>query len=256
MSDWDSVQYLKFKNERTQPALDLANRVNVEKPTKIIDIGCGPGNSTEILRRRYPDAKILGIDSSENMIAAARKRYSDIEFQLCDAGRELDSIKEKFDIVFSNACIQWIPEHKTLLRNMMSLLKEGGAMAVQIPMNYDEPIHRIILQTAASEKWSGKFSEKRAFYNLSPGGYFDVLSEISSGLSMWQTTYFHIMNSHEDIMEWYRATGMRPYLNALSDSDKAEFESDVKREIIKAYPEQKNGKIIFRFPRLFFIAIR
>lgn len=253
---WNSKQYLKFKAERTQPAIDLTNRITVRSPTDIIDIGCGPGNSTEILKKRYPNAAVTGADNSENMLEAARKKYPDIEFIICDASRDLGRLCGKFDIVFSNACIQWVPDHHKLLREMMSLLKEGGELAVQIPMNYDEPIHKIIGETASSEKWRDKFNEPRHFYTLTPEKYYDILSEISSDFSMWQTTYFHRMKSHSNIMEWYKSTGLRPYLETLSPADKEEFEKDIFTEVEKAYPKQANGEIIFRFPRLFFKAVK
>lgn len=253
---WNSEQYLKFKAERTQPAIDLAHRIPVQSPTDIIDIGCGPGNSTEILKKRYPNAAVVGADNSENMLETARKNYADIEFILFDASKELNSIGRKFDVVFSNACIQWVPDHPKLLREMMSLLKEGGALAVQTPMNYDEPIHRIILEAVKSEKRRDKFNDPRHFYTLSCGEYYDILAEISSDFSMWQTTYFHRMKSHSDIMEWYRSTGLRPYLEALSPADMTEFENDIFREVEKAYPKQANGEVIFSFPRLFFTALK
>lgn len=253
---WNSEQYLKFKKERTQPAIDLANRLTAQSPAAVIDIGCGPGNSTAILKKRYRNAAVTGADNSENMISAAREKYPDIEFILCDASNNLNSIGRKFDIVFSNACIQWVPDHHKLLREMMSLLKEGGELAVQIPMNYDEPIHKIIGETASSEKWRDKFNDPRHFYTLTPEKYYDILSEISSDFEMWQTAYFHRMKSHSDIMEWYKSTGLRPYLEELSPADKEEFEKDIFTEVEKAYPKQANGEIIFRFPRLFFKAVK
>lgn len=195
MMDWDSSKYLKFGNERTQPAIDLVNRIHFEKPKKILDI-----------------------------------------------------------IVFSNACIQWIPDHTTLLKSIMCLLKSGGVIAIQTPMNYQEPIHQIIKRISTNHKWSSKFKNPRVFHNLTQSEYYDLLSDIASDFCMWQTTYFHKMKSHSDIMEWYRATGLRPYLNVLSETDKLDFEKDIYDELISAYPKQKNGEIIFRFPRFFFTA--
>lgn len=254
MADWNSAGYLKFVNERTQPAVDLINRIDKENPLKIIDIGCGPGNSTEVLAKRFPNAKILGADNSPNMIEAAEKKYPNLQFVLCDASKDLISLDNDFDIVFSNACIQWIPNHNELLKNMMGLLRQGGVLAVQTPMNYNEPIHQIIGEVSASEKWASRFPNKRIFYNLSQSGYYDLLSDISADFVLWQTTYFHKMKSHGDIMEWYRSTGLRPYLDVLSEDDKHEFERDVYDKLTAAYPKQKNGEIIFRFPRFFFIA--
>lgn len=254
MEDWNSVQYLMFENERTQPAIDLANRICIDNPRKIADIGCGPGNSTNVLAERFPHSYILGVDNSENMIEKARKDYQNLDFKLCDVGTDLLNLDHDFDIVFSNACIQWIPDHNKLLRNMMKILKPGGILAVQIPMNYEEPIHKIIKEVSTSDKWKGEFNYTRAMYNLSQSEYFDLLSEISVEFSMWETTYFHKLKSHNDIMEWYRGTGLRPYLESLCDDKKKLFENDILKRVIEEYPEQKNGNIIFRFPRFFFVA--
>lgn len=254
MADWNSAQYLKFANERTQPAIDLVSRVGSISPAKVIDIGCGPGNSTAILAQAFPNAEILGIDSSENMIAAAKKTYPDLSWKVCDASTELEAMSGEFDLVFSNACIQWIPDHPSLLRNMLGMLKKGGTLAVQVPMNFEEPIHKIMGEVSDSAKWREHFHNPRIFYTLTPSEYFDLLSEYAEDFSMWSTTYYHKLNSHNDILEWYRATGMRPYLNVLNEQEKAEFEHDVMELVKQRYPAQKNGRIIFRFPRFFFTA--
>lgn len=254
MVDWSSTQYLMFKNERTQPAIDLVNRIHIGNPKKILDIGCGPGNSTQVLAQRFPNAYILGIDKSSNMIETAKKDYPNLEFKICDVDKDLSILDNDFDVVFSNACIQWIPNHNKLLKNMIGLLKPNGILAVQIPMNYQEPIHKIIVEVSSSEKWRSEFINPRNFYNLTQSEYFDLLSEISSEFSMWQTTYCHKLKSHKDIIEWYRGTGLRPYLDVLTDEKKTLFEQDIFDRVIKEYPKQKNGNIIFRFPRFFFIA--
>ena len=254
MADWNSAQYLKFGCERTRPAIDLATRIADSNPANVIDIGCGPGNSTAILAKTFPNAKILGVDSSENMIAAAQKEYPEMQWRVCDASKELGAMAGEFDLVFSNACIQWIPDHTTLIKNMLGLLKKGGALAVQIPMNFEEPIHQIIGEVSTSDKWKNSFHKERVFYTLTPSEYFDLLSEHSAAFSMWSTTYYHVMKSHDDILEWYRSTGMRPYLNVLNEQEKAEFEHDVMEQVKQRYPAQKNGDIIFRFPRFFFTA--
>ncbi len=254
MADWSASQYLKFKKERTQAAIDLAGRIDIADPSDILDVGCGPGNSTAVLQEAYPKARILGIDNSDDMICAAKAAHPSLEFQKCDASTELAALGKSFDIVFSNACLQWIPNHRQLISNLMKLLTPGGELAVQIPMNYDEPVHQIIGRIAKSEPWCKKFSNPRTYYNLAPEEYYDLLANEASDFSMWQTTYFHRMQSHEAIMEWYRATGLRPYLDALCDEDAAVFYQMVLTEIEKAYPKQENGEVIFRFPRFFFVA--
>lgn len=254
MADWNSEQYLKFGNERTQPAVDLANRIMADSPRKIVDIGCGPGNSTAVLANKFKGAYILGIDNSPGMLESARKAYPELDFKLCDASTDLPGLGSGFDIVFSNACIQWVPDHHRLLRDMMSLLGPEGVLAVQVPLQYDLLVHKIICETALEETWRSKLAGTRAFYNLKQSEYFDVLSEISSDFSMWETTYYHRLKSHSDIIEWYRGTGLRPYLNLLDEEKQREFERDILAKVSQRYPIQKNGEVIFRFPRLFFIA--
>ncbi len=254
--DWNSRQYLKFSRERTQPAIDLVSRIELENPLKILDIGCGPGNSTAVLKSRFPSAYILGVDNSPNMIETAHRDYPALDFALCDANRELSKLDNDFDLVFSNACIQWLPNHHKLLREMVSLLKPGGVVAVQTPMTYEEPIHLLIGEVTSSARWQQHFSQERIFYNLTPGEYFDLLSEISMDFEMWKIVYYHKMDSHEAILDWYSSTGLRPYLNQLADDLLPAFKRDILNEIIARYPKQKDGRVLFSFPRFFFMATK
>lgn len=255
MSDWNSEQYLKFKAQRTQPAIDLAARLD-GAPSEIIDLGCGPGNSTRVLKNRFPTAHITGADSSENMLQKARSENPDLDFIQLDLNDDLNEYNGKFDVVFSNACFQWLPNHRELLPKVFKLLKGGGTLAVQIPMNYDEPIHKIIQRISESPKWSDKFSEKRIFGTLTILEYHDILSSLTNDFDLWQTVYCHRMPSIESIIEWYRSTGLRTYLAALSEEDGTEFVADISSQLENEYPKQQNGEIIFRFPRFFFIAKR
>lgn len=254
MPTWDSWQYLKFAAERTRPASDLAAAIPMSEPRLIADIGCGPGNSTRVLKSRFPRARVIGFDSSPEMIEAAKRADTDTEFCLLRVPEELSRAGSGFDVVFSNACLQWIPDHAELLPRLMELLSDGGTLAVQIPINFDQPIHQIIEQAAQSERWREKAGQRRLFYTLKPEEYFDILSDISDDFGMWQTTYFHRMPDHEHIIEWYKGTGLRPYLEALGEADAAAFEREIFEEVKKRYPTQKNGEVIFRFPRLFFTA--
>lgn len=223
MSDWNSSQYLKFERERTQPSIDLIARIGLNAPLKILDVGCGPGNSTAALKQRFPDAFVLGIDSSPEMIRAAKAHYTDMEFALCDAASELPQLDRDFDVVFSNACIQWVPNHEKLLSDLATLLRPGGILAVQTPMNYKEPIHLIIEELVESGQWKDRIPVKRIFHNLLPGQYYDLLTSLFSEFSIWKTTYYHSLRSHDDIIEWYKGTGLRPYIGALSETDGALF---------------------------------
>ena len=255
MSEWNARQYLKFQKERTQPAFDLAARLELEAPAKALDIGCGPGNSTAVLKARFPKAQVIGADSSKNMVETARKDHPELEFLEWDVTTELEALPHDFDVEFSNACLQWVPDHPSLLPRLMSFLKPGGLLAVQIPMNYQEPIHQIIERTVARSPWTEKIPYMRLFYTLSQEGYFDILSGISSDFTLWQTTYLHRMPSHQSIMDWYSSTGLRPYLDAAVDpTARDEFYQEIFRQVREAYPIRKNGEIIFRFPRFFFIA--
>ncbi len=256
MADWNSALYLKFKSQRTQPAIDLAARIDVEDPLDIIDIGCGPGNSTRIIKQRFPDARVIGADYSDNMLEAAQKDNPGCGFIKLDAGGDLSDLAGKFDVVFSNACIQWIPEHRKLLPNLFSMLKSGGVLAVQVPVNFEEPIHKITTKTAASPKWSKELSDPQFFFTLSEEEYFDILSDLTDDFELWKTVYCHRLPGVESIIEWYRSTGLKPYLDQLSENGRNDFINDVRTELIKEYPARKNGEIIFRFPRLFFIAKR
>lgn len=253
---WNAEQYLKFEQERTQPALDLIARIPLHDPQKVLDIGCGPGNSTQQLQKRFPYAEVVGIDSSEEMIKTASAHYPNIKFLLCDATKDLLALNKAYDVVFSNACIQWVPDHPNLLKNMMALLNPGGVLAVQTPINEQEPIHQIIKQTVSEEKWVSSFPNPRVFYNLSVGAYHDVLAELSDHFSIWQITYYHTMHSHQDIMEWYRGTGLRPYLSLLKGEQARAFEEEIYQKVVSSYPVQQNGTVLFPFPRLFFTAVK
>lgn len=256
MGEWNSTQYLKFEKERTQPSVDLASRIDLNHPKSVLDIGCGPGNSSGVLKKRFPNARVLGIDISANMLERARRDYPEIQFQQVDISREKWPLAGDFDVVFSNACLQWVPNHPRLLVKMMNLLKDGGRMAVQIPINFEEPIHRIIKEIATHDRWRDKISRPRIFYTLTAEEYYDILAEISSDFSMWVTTYCHRMKSHNSIIEWYKGTGLKPYLEVLSEEDGVLFINEVANEVKKQYRTQKNGEIIFRFPRLFFVAAK
>lgn len=253
MSSWNPEQYEKFIKDRTQPAIDLASRIDFESPAKILDIGCGPGNSTRILKNRFPNSKIIGADNSVEMLEKARHVNPDLDFIFLDISGNLNEVTEKFDIVFSNACIQWISNHKELLPKLMTLLNPGGILAIQIPMQKEHPVHMIINELADSKKWHSKLT-KRKYNNLTTTEYFDILSNVSADFDIWETTYCHHMPNYESIIEWYKGTGLRPYLEQLSDEDRKEFIADVYNELKNRYQLQKNGEIMFRFPRLFFIA--
>ena len=255
MSDWNAALYSKFEKERTLPSYDLVRAVELA-PKTVLDIGCGIGNSTAVLEQYFPEAKIVGADNSEDMLAHAKKAHPSLDFIRLDAAHDLASVPEKYDLVFSNACVQWLPDHKTLLPQMLGLLNEGGVLAVQMPQQAKHPMHKLLRETARSARWTEKISALRQYHMLTEEEYFDLLAENASSFRMWEVTYYHEMPSHESIVEWYRGTGLRPYLDQLSEEDKPLFEADILEGVRALYPVQRNGSIIFRFPRLFFTAVK
>lgn len=256
MPSWNPDLYLRFEKERTRPSLDLAARVPLEKVDSILDVGCGPGNSTAVIAARYPGASVLGIDSSAEMIAKARADHPAFGFRQFDISGDLAPLGS-FDVVFSNACLQWLPGHETLLPRLMGLVSEGGALAVQIPVNQEQPIYHIVQQAALQARFR-VFAEKenRSTHRLAPAQYYDVLAACARDIQLWQTTYYHEMESHEAILEWYRGTALRPYLEALPAGLRDPFVQAVRQGIQAQYPVSANGRALFPFPRLFFTATK
>ena len=254
MSDWNPQQYLTFKKERTQPAFDLASRIEIAA-ARALDIGCGPGNSTQVVKNFFPYTDLTGVDSSPAMVESAQAAHPNLKFIQYDVSGPLDGLGGGYGLVFSNACLQWVPDHRSLLPRLMELLCPGGLLAVQVPVNFKEPIHQIIERTVELPQWRDRILYHRSFYTLRPEEYFDLLAGISADFTMWETVYMHRMPSHEAIMDWYSSTGLRPYLDAAVDQEARQgFYEEVFRQVKEAYPVQGNGEIIFRFPRLFFIA--
>ncbi len=246
---WNSSQYLLFENQRNQPAIDLLKRLAECKPHTIADLGCGPGNSTQLLRQTFPLAKIVGIDNSEDMIQRACKEHCDLEF----VQKDLRELTGQYDLLFSNACLQWVPAHKTLIPELLTHLNPGGIFAAQFPMNHAEPLYQIIQSVASEDRWG--FTNVELDYNgtLTPHEYFDLLSETCSGFQLWETRYYHNLKNHEALIEWVKGTRIRPYLSLLSDPDKKAFEAEILRKVKDAYPIMKNGEVILCFNRFFLI---
>ena len=255
MSEWNSEQYLKFQNQRTQPAIDLAKRIEINNPKNILDVGCGPGNSTKVLKNVFPNAHILGIDSSENMIRKAREVYSDIAFKVMDITSENQDL-ENFDIIFSNACLQWIPNHRDFIPRLFSKLSKGGVLAVQIPMNFQEKLFTIMNETINEDKWDFSSMSVEPNETLKQEEYFDILSSLTDHFDIWETVYYHNMPSIDAMVEWIKGTRLRPYLDALNRNDAEKFINEITEKASRAYNRQENGEFIFKFRRFFFLAVR
>jgi trans-aconitate 2-methyltransferase len=260
MPTWDPSQYLQFADERTLPCRDLVRRIDLAAPAKIIDLGCGPGNSTAIIAQRWPSAAIAGLDNSAEMIAAARKSKPKNHWIVSDIMTWANSNGEdqKFDLVFSNAAIQWVEDHATAFAALMRHVAPGGALAAQMPGNYDAPAHTLMRELAASPAWRGRFPSGVREWNVHDlPFYYDVLSPHADRVDLWATEYMHIMPESAAIVEWYRGTGLRPFLDALkSDSDRDHFTNEYGQRLRNAYPQQANGRVLFPFRRVFMIAYR
>jgi len=254
MSDWNPELYLKFQKERTQPVYDLISRMEIENPKRILDIGCGPGNSTIVLKDRWPEAQVIGLDYSEAMIEKSKKDYPDIRFIVGDANRDLSYLGD-FDIVFANASLQWLPHHETLIPRLFNMVNPNGIFAAQIPQFDKMPIAHIIEDVAASPKWASHFVDfKTGMTFYSDGSYYDFVFDKSSCISMWATEYYHVMNSHHNIIDMIKSTGMKPYLDKLPKELVSDFLDSVLHGLKAAYPSQNDNRVLFPFKRFFMVA--
>jgi trans-aconitate 2-methyltransferase len=257
MPTWDAAQYLRFDDLRTRPCGELAARIDVAAPSRVIDLGCGPGNSTAVLAKRWPVAHLHGLDTSPEMIAAARNASPKLNWLTGDVSAWADEAGPGWDIIFSNAALQWVENHQMVFPKLFARTTPGGALAVQMPGNFDAPAHSLMRELAQSSRWRSHFPAKgvREWGVLSLADYYDIIAPHAAAVDLWQTDYQHVLPDHEAIVEWYKGTGLRPFLDALSGDDvQASFTADYLRVIRKAYPLQRDGRIIFPFRRLFLIA--
>lgn len=253
--DWNPELYLKFNRERLQPSIDLISRIEFDNPQKIIDVGCGPGNSTQILFKRWPESCIIGIDKSESMINKAKADFPNQKWKLFDAGT--DEFHESYDIVYSNATIQWIPNHQRLFQKFYTIVNSNGILAIQIPLFFEMPLGQSINRIARHNQWSHVTKHiNKQFTILNYFEYYEILSALFNSINIWVTEYIHIMDSHFSILEMISSTGLKPYIEKLENNDKSHFKKMVLNAIESDYPAQKNGKVLFPFKRLFFIGYK
>ena len=255
MADWDSRQYLKFESDRTRPPRDLLAQVPLQRARKIVDLGCGPGNSTDLLVKRYPGAKVIGLDSSPDMLRKARERLPANEFVEADITQwqpEPDT-----DLLFSNATFQWVPDHPTVLKRLLQALQSGGVLAAQMPDNKTEPTHTLMAEVAREGGWLSAGTEGLDRGNpLDPEAYYDLLHPHCQTLDMWHTIYAHVLDNAAAIVEWFKGTALRPYTAPLSDSAREAYLAAYEKRITELYPPRYDGKAILNFPRFFIVAVR
>lgn len=250
---WDDRQYLMFAEERTRPARELLARVPLASARRVVDLGCGPGNSTALLRERWPGARLSGVDSSEEMLRRARGGLPDVEWVQADAARFVAG--EPLDVLFANALLQWLPAHDALVPALFDQLAPGGALAVQVPRSFAEPSHRLMREVPGP--WSEQLSRVRARDPVeSPAFYYDLLAPKAQSVDIWQTTYEHVLADAAAIVDWVKGTGLRPFLEALPESERAAYLDAYALGIDAAYPARSDGRRLFSFPRLFIVAVR
>jgi trans-aconitate 2-methyltransferase len=254
MPDWSPTRYLRFEDERTRAASDLLAQVPLERPVRIVDVGCGPGNSTELLVERYPDAEVLGIDNSPAMLEEARRRLPAVRFEAADA----ETWKPDADValVFANATYQWVPRHLEQLRRVLAALRPGAVLAVQMPDNLAEPTHQLMIDVAAGGAWAERLKGAARDRLPSPTVYYDALKLHAAEVDIWRTTYNHVLADPAAIVDFVRATGLRPFLAPLSEAEQTAFLADYTSRIAEAYPATADGKRLLSFPRLFIVARR
>jgi trans-aconitate 2-methyltransferase len=256
MPHWNPTQYLRFANERTQAAIDLLARIAVDAPRSAIDLGCGPGNSTALLHQRWPDADIVGLDSSPDMLETARAAQPAWRWQLGDITRWTPVAP--FDVVFSNAALQWVPDHAHVLPHLLSQVAPGGALAVQVPAHLQSPVHQAMLAIAADPAWRDRMhAATTAIHVETPASYYDLLQPLATRVELWVTEYQHVLDNTAAIVAWIRGTGLRPFLQALADdAERGRFEAMLLAAVEQGYPRQADGRVLFPFRRLFMIAYR
>jgi trans-aconitate 2-methyltransferase len=269
---WSAKQYVAFEDERTRPVRDLLAALPKLQPRSVIDLGCGPGNSTECLAALFPDAEVSGIDSSPEMIQAARRRLPQVRFWVQDIDAWLggapcgdappgDARRESgaCGVILANAVLQWLPNHAALLPAIIGKLASGGALALQMPDNLDEPAHRLMREVAAVGPWAAKLAAAGAARPplASAAWYYELLRPLCAKVDLWRTTYYHALAGGPGaIVEWFKGSGLLPFLEPLGLAERAAYLAAYTTAISRAYPSSADGGVLLPFPRLFMVAIR
>ena len=256
MSTWDANHYLKYGDERTRAAADLAARIVLDAPTSIADLGCGPGNSTQLLRARWPKARVVGVDNSPEMIEAAKREFPDQDWLLADIS-DWTPVR-KFSLIYSNAALHWLPNHDILLARLFRMVSTGGVLAFQIPSSTFPAVRELIHKISHDPLWTRRMDGQRKILTMNPPSfYYDVLIDDASNLDIWETEYSHIMQSKDAIVDWISSTGLRPFLAALDNAEERNsFLAQLRTQISDTYQIRKDGRVLFPFRRTFMIAYR
>ena len=255
MADWDAPQYLKFASERIRPALDLLGRIPLEGPETVYDLGCGAGNVTALLAERWPDARVVGVDTSPQLLAKARSVSTRIEWIEGDVATWRPS--RPADLLFSNAALQWLDDHEALFPRLISSVRPGGVLAVQMPRNHREPALAAIAEIAREGTWASFLDPiLRPAPVAEPDHYYELLAPLAERLEIWETIYLQVLEGANPVPEFTKSTALRPVLNALDEMEQKRFLELYSERMAAAYPPRADGKTLYPFRRLFMVAIR
>jgi trans-aconitate 2-methyltransferase len=254
VSGWDPDVYLKFGGERTRAAADLLARVPLSAPKHIVDLGCGPGNSTALIASRYPDANILGVDSDAAMVQQARAAHVSARFEAGDF--ETWTPRETPDLIYTNAALHWAADPLSVAMRLFQALAPGGALALQAPQNFDKPSHVEMRAAAQDGPWAEKLAGVFQPLLLNASDYARALTPLGAKLDVWSTAYLHILEGEDAVLKWISGSALRPYFTRLSAEERVGFETDLAARLKRAYPPQADGRTYFPFHRLFVIAAK
>ena len=255
MAKWDPKQYLAFGRERMQPALDLLARVPLESPATVYDLGCGPGTVTKVLKARWPQATLAGVDSSEEMLERARAEDPDIDWSAADLNEWRPGAPT--DLLYSNAALHWLDDHGSLFPHLMSQLGPGGCLAAQMPRNWHAASHTSITEIVRDGPWRGALEPLlRPNPSAAPDVYYDILAPHAASLEIWETEYCQILEGENPVAEFVKGSQLKRFLDALEEPQRGAFEEAYRERILAAYPKQADGKTLFPFRRLFILANR
>jgi trans-aconitate 2-methyltransferase len=252
MHSWDPERYLTYAGERGRPFLDLIGRIDAAEPSRVVDLGCGPGNLTRLLPQRWPGAEVVGVDLSVEMIAKARAADIDgVRFEVGDVGAW--QAEGPVDVLLSNATLQWVPDHLDLLPELVAQVAPGGWFAFQVPGNFGAPSHVLLHELSADFRFSPYLQGIAPRPTHEPETYHHALLGLGCAVDAWETTYFHLLQGEDPVFTWISGTGARPTLQALPDELREEFEADYKQLLREAYPTGPHGTVL-PFRRLFMVA--
>ena len=259
---WDPGQYLKYSSERLRPALDLLARVSLAAPATIVDLGCGAGNVTAFLAERWPRSRIVGVDSSKEMLTKARAAAGGaVKQEWIEADIATWTPGEAVDVVYSNAALHWQDDHARLLPRIFDWVAPGGNLAVQMPDQFAAPSHTALAEVVATARWRDRLGPlRRASSVLPAAGYFRLLAAAAERVDAWTTEYLHVLPASRDgvhpVAAWLKGTAMTPFLAALDADEAAQFIGDVSTRVAESYPPLSDGRVLFAFRRVFLVAAR